>query len=113
MLQFGSILTNPRFHTPVLYICVCQKKPVKQLTHSPNSPAADKLSSTESKVLKCEILQFSFPRLKAIVGKENNGGVIPETAQRNGQCQSEPCKSLLQFYRRGQMQEHKLFQPDK
>lgn len=52
---------------------------LKQLTNSPNSPAVDKLPSTESKVLESEILQLSFPRLKAIVGKENNGSIIPET----------------------------------
>lgn len=54
---------------------------LKQLTNSPNSPAVDKLPSTESKVLESEILQLSFPRLKAIVGKENNGSIIPETGR--------------------------------
>lgn len=58
-----------------------QRKQDKLLTNSPDGPVADKLPSTESKVLKCEILQLSFPRLKAIVGKENNGGIIPEISR--------------------------------
>lgn len=49
-----------------------------ELTNSPNGPAVNKLPSAESKVLESEILQLSFSRLKAIVGKENNGSVIPE-----------------------------------
>lgn len=53
----------------------------KWLTNSSNSPVVDKLPSTESKVLESEILQLSFPRLKAIVGKENNGSIIPETSR--------------------------------
>lgn len=55
-----------------------QKKQDKLLTNSPDGPVVDKLPSTESKVLECEILQLSFPCLKAIVGKENNGSVIPK-----------------------------------
>lgn len=59
-----------------------QRKQDKWLTNSPNGPVADKLPSTESKVLECEILQLSFPRLKAMVGKKNNGSIIPEISRR-------------------------------
>lgn len=51
------------------------------LTNSSNCPVVDKLPSTESKVLEIEILQLFFPCLKAVVGKENNGSIIPETSR--------------------------------
>lgn len=55
-----------------------QRQQDKGLTNCPNGPVADKLPSTERKVLEREIMQFSFPRLKAIVSKENDGSIIPE-----------------------------------
>lgn len=56
-----------------------QNKHLKRLTNRPHGPVVDKLPGTESKVLESEILQLSFPRLKAIVGEENDGCIIPET----------------------------------
>lgn len=61
-----------------------QEKQEKWPTDCPDRPVVDKLPSAESKVLESEILQLSFPRLKAIVGKENNGGVIPEKKKQRG-----------------------------
>lgn len=53
------------------------KKHTQSLTNSPDCPVVDELTSTESKILEREILQLSFSCLKPIVGKENNGSVIP------------------------------------
>lgn len=59
-----------------------QRKPPEKsrsLTDSSHRPVVDELAGTEGQVLKREILQLPFPRLKAVVGKENNGSIIPKT----------------------------------
>lgn len=58
-----------------------QSKQENSLTNGPNCPVVDKLPGAESKVLEGQILQLFLPRLKAVVGKENNGSVIPTKNQ--------------------------------
>jgi hypothetical protein len=54
------------------------------ITQCSHCPVADEMPCTEGKVLECKIMQLLLPRLKAIVGKENNGSVIPEKRRCRG-----------------------------
>ena len=47
------------------------------LTDGSEGPVLDHELSTEGKVPKAQILQFFLPCLKAIVGKEGNGCIVP------------------------------------
>lgn len=47
------------------------------LTDGSEGPVLDHELSTEGKVSKAQILQFFLPCLEAVVGKEDNGCVVP------------------------------------
>lgn len=47
------------------------------LTDGSEGPVLDHELSTEGKVPKAQILQFFLPCLKAIVGKEDDGCIVP------------------------------------
>ena len=54
------------------------------ITQCSHCPVADELPCTEGKVLECKIVQLLLPCLKAIIGKENDGSVIPEKRRHRG-----------------------------
>ena len=56
------------------------------LTDGSEGPVLDHELSTEGKVTKAQILQFFLPRLKAVVGKEDNGRIVP-AGRGEGACQ--------------------------
>lgn len=47
------------------------------LTNGSKGPVLDHELSTEGKISKAQILQFFLPCLKAVVGKEDNGCIVP------------------------------------
>lgn len=47
------------------------------LTDGSEGPVLDHELSTEGKVAKAQVLQFFLPCLKAVVGKEDNGCIVP------------------------------------
>lgn len=62
------------------------------LTDGSKGPVLDHELSTESKVAKAQILQFFLPCLKAVVGKKDDGCIVPAG---RGQCTCQGWQFLL------------------